>query len=76
MKKIDNLIKPMNFNNRTEFIRESIREKLNEIEEDPVIRALRKFKGSAKKHVSDERLEEIREEVGREIAKEFGIKLD
>ena len=36
--KIDKLLKPLNFNNRTEFIREAIRAKLNEAEKEEVIR--------------------------------------
>jgi len=41
-----------------------------------VIEQLRKFKGSAKFQTTDEQREKIREEVGREYAKKFGIKLD
>ena len=77
VKKISKVLRPLNFSNRTEFIRESIREKLNRIEEkDSVIKALERFKGAAKVHVSDERLHEVREEVARKYAKKFGIKLD
>ena len=78
LKRIDSILKPLNFNNRTEFIREAIRTKLNQVEEekDPFLKVLRKFQGSAKVKVSDKRHREIREQVGREIAQKFGIKLD
>lgn len=76
VKKIDGLLKPLNFNNRTEFIREALREKLRDLEKDRAINALEKFKGLSNKIVSDKRLEEIREQVGKEYAKKFGIKLN
>ncbi|MBW2995297.1 ribbon-helix-helix domain-containing protein [Candidatus Woesearchaeota archaeon] len=34
LKRIDGLLRPLHFNNRTEFIREAIREKINKIEKD------------------------------------------
>ena len=76
LKNMDKTMKENNYTTRTEFIREALRDKLKELKDDPVIKALRKFQGSAKVHVSDERHEEIREQVGREIAEKFGIKLD
>lgn len=71
LKKLDKVLRPLNFSNRTEFIREAIRDKLNSIEEDPIIRELRKFKGAAKVHVSDKRLHEIREKVFQELDKKL-----
>jgi Arc/MetJ-type ribon-helix-helix transcriptional regulator len=76
VEKIDSFLRPLHFSNRTEFIREAIRDKLNQLEKDQLITALETFKGSAKKHLSDEKLEEIRESVGKEYAKKFGIKLN
>ena len=73
---VDNVVKKERYQNRTEFIREAMRNKLDKIEEDIAIKALGKFKGSAKVHMSDKRLHEIREEVAKEYAKKFGIKLD
>ncbi len=62
--------------NRTEFIREAIREKLISIERDLVIHELRKFKGTANVSVSDKRLHKIREEVANKYARKLGVKLD
>jgi len=76
IEKMDSFLKPLHFSNRTEFIREAIREKLNKIEKDPVIEALEKFKGSANAHVSDKRLHEIGEEIFRKYAEKFGVKSD
>lgn len=72
---IEKAMKP-NYATKTEFIREAIRNKVKEIENDRFLSALQKFKGSAKVHVSDKRLHEIGEQVFRELAAKKGIKLD
>ncbi len=46
------------------------------IKKDIVVKAIEKFKGSSKLHVSDKRLHEIREEVAEEYAKKFGSELN
>lgn len=76
LRKVDQVLKPLNFSNRTEFIREAVREKLNKIETEQFMRKLAKFKGAAKTTVSDERMHQVREEVAREYAERFGLKLD
>jgi len=76
VKKIDAILKPLHFSNRTEFIRECIREKLNSIEKDIVLQQLVAFKGAAKKKISDKELHEIRGRIGSEYARKFGIKLN
>ena len=76
LKKIDSVLKPLHFSNRTEFIRESVREKLNAIEKDIVLQHLVAFKGAAKKKISDKDLHKIRDKVASEYAKKFGIKLN
>ncbi len=76
IEKMDNLLKPLNFSNRTEFIRESIREKLNSIEKDFVLMEIMRFKGSSKESISDEKLHLIRDEVARKYAKKLKVKLD
>ncbi len=73
--KIDKLLRPLNFNNRTEFIREAIRAKLNEAEKEQVIRKLAAFKGSlkGKAKMSDK---EASRRASLAIAEKFGINLD
>ena len=34
LKKIDSLLKPLHFSNRTEFLRECVREKISDVEGD------------------------------------------
>ena len=75
LKKIDSLLKPLHFSNRTEFLRECVREKISDVEGDKFMRAIMEFRGSAKKTVSDARLREIRDEVGKEYLKKAGITL-
>lgn len=76
LKKIDGILRPLNFNTRTEFIREAIRDKLNKVETEKFMRKLVQHKGVAKVHVSDERLHEIRDEVAKEYARKFGVELN
>jgi Arc/MetJ-type ribon-helix-helix transcriptional regulator len=76
IERVDSLLKPLNFSNRTEFIRESIREKLNSIENDLVLMEVIKFKGSSRKNLSDERLHMIRDKVAKRYAKKFNVDLD
>ena len=76
VKKIDAVLKPLHFSNRTEFIRESVREKLNSIEKDFVLQQLVEFKGAAKNRVSDKELHNIRSKVASKYAKKFGVKLN
>ena len=76
VKKIDKVLKPLHFSNRTEFLRESVREKLNAIEKDAVVQHLLAFKGAAKKKISDKELHKIRDKVASEYAKKLGVKLN
>ena len=73
--KIDRSLRSLNFNNRTEFIRDAIRAKLNEAEKEEVIRKLAAFKGSlkGKAKMSDEGASR---RASLAIAERFGIKLD
>ena len=76
LRKIDEMLHSLNYNNRTEFIREAVREKLNKIETEKFMKRLAKFKGAATRKVSDEELREIREDVARKYAEKFGVKLE
>lgn len=75
LKNIDDSIKKHNFNSRTEFIREAVRDKLSKLEKDTAIRKLAEFKGKFKSRsrISDE---EAGEMAFKRIAAKHGIKLD
>lgn len=71
LKNIDDGLKKHNFGTRTEFIRSAIREKLEVLSRDEMIKEFMKFRGKAKNKVSDKRLSEIREEVSKELQEEL-----
>ena len=76
LKKIDEILKPLHFNNRTEFIREAVREKLNQIETEKFMKRLAQHKGAAKVKISNEKLGEIKENIAKKYAQQFGISLE
>ena len=61
---------------KTGYNREAVKEKVEQKRKEESLKLLKKFFGAAKIKVSDARLREIREKVGRETAEEFGIDLD
>ena len=74
-KEIDIAMKP-DYSTKTEFIREAIRDKIKIIRKDKAIDELRKYFGKAKAKTTYKEEREIREKVGKEFAKKFGVKLD
>ena len=74
-KEITKAMEP-DYSTKTEFIRESIRDKLKQIRKEKAIAELGKYFGKAKTRTSYKEEREIREEVGRTFAKKFDIKLD
>ena len=62
------------YSTKTEFIREAIREKINSVDKDIAWKKLMNFRSNTK--TSDRKLHKIRDEVFREYAKKFGVKLD
>ena len=75
IKKIDKNLRDLNFSNRTEFIRDAIRDKLNQAEKEEAIRKLASLKGSlkGKTKISDK---EASKRASKMIAAKFGLKLD
>lgn len=71
VKKIDEAILRKNFNSRTEFIREAVRDKLEEMNKDELISRFLQLKGKAKTKVSDEQLKKNREKVSEELVNEL-----
>lgn len=72
LKRIDASIEKHNFNSRTEFIREAVRDKLSNLSREDLIKEFMKFQGSmkgkAKTNLSDR---EIREQVSKELLAEL-----
>lgn len=69
---MDANLKKHNYSTRTEFIRTAIRDKLEELSRDDLIKEFMKFKGKAPRKTSDEERTKTREKVFLQMAKEKG----
>jgi metal-responsive CopG/Arc/MetJ family transcriptional regulator len=75
LKRIDVLVSNHNYGTRTEFIRASIRSKMEELEREENIKQILTLKGIIKgKKITDEDLRKTRIEVGNEYMKKHGLK--
>ena len=54
LKRVDQTIAEHNFNSRTEFIREAVRDKLSELSKEDLMKEFMKFRGKAKKKTTYE----------------------
>jgi metal-responsive CopG/Arc/MetJ family transcriptional regulator len=70
LKKIDSFITG-GYQNRTEFIRDALRDKIDEMEKKALMKHIKSLRGSIKKNISDKDLERVREEVFHEMAARF-----
>ena len=75
LKKVDDTISKHNFNSRTEFIREAVRDKLEDLSREDLIKEFMKFRGKAPKQTTDEERAKTREKALFEMAKEKGWKI-
>lgn len=73
IKEIDRSLKSFNYNNRTEFIREAIRDKIEELDTKRRLRMAEKALGSAPRKVSDRQIKQARERIGKQFYKRFGL---
>ncbi len=71
LKNMDKAIKKNNFNSRTEFIRESVRKNLSEVNREQVMKEFLKLAGTSKVKTPIEEDRKIREEVSEEFFKEL-----
>ena len=68
---IDSVVKREGYQNRTEFIRNALREKLEETKLKEAMMSIAHLKGAAKKKTSDKEFEEIREKAFEELSKKI-----
>ncbi len=73
LKKMDKALKENNFNSRTEFIREAVRDKLEGLSREELINEFMKLKGKFKPK-TNKTDRQIREEVGKEWYDELKMK--
>ena len=68
---VDNVVKNEGYQNRTEFIRNALREKVEEIKLKKAMMELAHLKGSVKKKTTEEDYEKIRAKAFDEISKKL-----
>lgn len=69
LKEVDRTAKSAGFQNRTEFIRNALREKVEEVKLKQAMMTLSKLKGKAPRKTSDEERAKIREKIFEEFEK-------
>ncbi|MEK6816791.1 MAG: ribbon-helix-helix domain-containing protein [Nanoarchaeota archaeon] len=74
-REIDLAMKPY-YSTKTEFIREAIRDKIKMIRKDEAIDKLNSFFGKSKVKTSKSEERNIRDQVSKRFAKDFGIELE
>lgn len=68
---IDAIVKKEGYQNRTEFIRNALREKVEESKLKQAMMEIAHLKGASKKKTGDEELHQIREKVFKEFEKKL-----
>ena len=71
LKKIDKTIIQHNFNSRTEFIREAVRDKLADLSKENLINEFLKFRGKAKKKTTYEENRKTRDMISKKLMEEL-----
>jgi len=71
LKEVDGCLEQFHFNNRTEFIRDAIREKLENLRKERALYLLKKYRGSIKRNITDEEIERIKAEAFQELKSEL-----
>ena len=69
LKEIDSIVEKQGYHNRTEFIRNALREKVEDTKMKDAMVQIAHLKGASKKKTSDADLEKIREKVFNELDK-------
>ncbi len=69
LKEIDTIVSGNGYHSRTEFIRNALREKVEEAKMKKAMLEIARLKGASKKKTSDEQLEKIRSKVFEELDK-------
>ncbi|HLC46671.1 MAG TPA: ribbon-helix-helix domain-containing protein [Candidatus Nanoarchaeia archaeon] len=71
LKEVDKTVKERGFHNRTEFIRNALRENMNEARMKEAYLRICHLKGASKKKITDEEIHVAKEKAFEEIAKRF-----
>ena len=68
LKNIDNVVQKEGYQNRTEFIRNALREKVEEVKLRETMASIAHLKGASKKKTTEREYEEIRKRAFDELA--------
>jgi Arc/MetJ-type ribon-helix-helix transcriptional regulator len=71
LRDIDATVKKQNYQNRTEFIRNALRDKIEQAKTRDAINEIIKLKGKSNKKTSEKELEKLREKALRELEKKL-----
>lgn len=71
LRDIDATVKKQNYQNRTEFIRNALRDKIEQAKTRDAIDEIIKLKGKSNKKTSEKELKELREKAFRELEKKL-----
>jgi metal-responsive CopG/Arc/MetJ family transcriptional regulator len=71
LKEIDGIVEASGYQNRTEFIRNALREKIEQTKLNDAMMQIAHLKGASKKKTTDEEFEKIRARAFEEIGKKF-----
>ena len=71
LKEIDSIVKNQNYQNRTEFIRNALRDKVEKARTKEILKELIALKGLSNKKITAEDLEKTRKKAFEELEKEF-----
>lgn len=72
---MEKIMKGHRYSTKTEFIREAIRDKIDNLETKAALKRLEKVYGFSKRKTTDEELHKAREEAVKEMAQEMGVEL-
>lgn len=71
LEEVDSTAKEAGFQNRTEFIRNALREKVDDVKLKKAMLEIAHLKGAAKKKTTEAEYERIREQVFKEFESKF-----
>lgn len=75
LKELDKAITEHNFNSRTEFIREAVRDKMASLEQDKLVKEFLKTREKRQQPVQMEDIARTREKMSRELIKHLQFRL-
>jgi len=71
---IERFMKKYNYMTKAEFIRQAIRDKIQQMEKEEMLKEVEKMAGSSKRKTTDEQLHEIRDKAFEQLEKKFKSK--